>query len=614
MPDFTNGFKAILAVVVLGAVAIGLYLWGPGLSVDPSKLLTELTVDGTNVDNVTESEMLPLPSSTQSNLVSNQPLNRIGAYAWNAQSAIIGATGGSYTTKGSIMEQNGVNLNFVRKDGVGDLKNMQLLFITEFDKGNAYPSKGVKGDDGEENLPAFGVIIMGDGAPYYISTMQRALNDKFGKDKYHLEVAGAVGISYGEDKLIGPPEWKTNPKSMLGSVISVVIGDGDWVTTLNYCFANGLKVNPNMEAYDAEAVNFYASEADDYVNSAKELIKSQQTGWTVPFAEIVDGELTGKTVERLIDGCATWTPADARVFNALNGFTDIASTKDFNNQMPTTLIVFKEWAEQPKNAKIVSNILKSSYTVANQMKQYDEWRHAAANIVADVYQAEDGQFWYDMFDGVEGEKNGVPYSIGGSRVFTYADAMQYYGLTDGVNRYKAVYEQVSTYCVELDPFDFNSQVDGVTPYADAVNLFYLKNINDVEAGTAYKTNYTETKTEVMASGEWSVNFAHNSADILPSSSATLDNLYNLLIQAEDAKLIVEGHTDSSGSDATNLAMSQSRAESVATYLRGRGVPESRLLNGGTRQVFGKGESEPIADNGTAAGQAKNRRVVITLLK
>ena len=54
---------------------------------------------------------------------------------------------------------------------------------------------------------------MGDGAPFYISTMQQALDDKFGKDKYHVQVVGAVGISYGEDKLIGPQVGRLTQKA-----------------------------------------------------------------------------------------------------------------------------------------------------------------------------------------------------------------------------------------------------------------------------------------------------------------------------------------------------------------------------------------------------------------
>jgi outer membrane protein OmpA-like peptidoglycan-associated protein len=258
-------------------------------------------------------------------------------------------------------------------------------------------------------------------------------------------------------------------------------------------------------------------------------------------------------------------------------------------------------------------MLKASFTAANQMKQHDQWCVAASEVVNTVYGTSDAKLWYNLFKGYKGEKNGVPYNVGGSRVFTYADALQYYGLTDGVNRYKSVYTQVSTYLTELNPFDFNSQVDAVTSYEDAVNLYYLKNIEDVDAGTAYKASYDETKTELMASGEWAVNFATGSSEILPTSTATLNELYNILIQAEDSKLVIEGHTDNVGQPQANLNLSKSRAESVVEYLISRGIPETRFTNGGTRQVFGKGQTEPIADNSTKKGQATNRRVVVKLL-
>ena len=71
---------------------------------------------------------------------------------------------------------------------------------------------------------------------------------------------------------------------------------------------------------------------------------------------------------------------------------------------------------------------------------------------------------------------------------------------------------------------------------------------------------------------------------------------------------IEGHTDSKGSDAYNRQLSQRRAQSVMQYLAQKlGVPHDRLI------PVGKGESEPIADNGVAAGRQKNRRVQIVNL-
>jgi OOP family OmpA-OmpF porin len=592
-------FSELLIVIAgIGAVLGGVYYISPGIKTAVSKQLNGIELNQTDVNNVTNAAKIALPSTEISTEVADKPLVKIGAYAWNAQSGIIVSNGGPKTTKGSLMEKNGVNLEIIRQDWLSELRNMQMKFIEEFDKGEAFPSS---------DKSVFAVMIMGDGAPFYISSVQKSLDEKYGKDKYHLQVMGVVGMSYGEDKLIGPPSWKSDPKSMKGSVISAVLGDGDWVTTVNYCFANGLKVNPDPTTYDAEAVNIYPSENDDYIKSAEELIKSQTTGWTVTLKEVVDGKLTGKSVNRKIDGCATWTPGDKTVFDKLTGFVDIVSTKEFNNQMPTALIGVKEWAV--KNPDIVSNILKSALTASNQMKNYEDWKVRASQAVADTYKIETADYWYKMFKGQQGTKAGLTYNMGGSKVFNYADAMQYFGLSDGVNRYKSVYNQVSGYLTELNPFGFNENVGAVVPYDQAVNLFFLKNINDIESTSADKVDYSAEAKEVVASGEWKINFNTGSADISNSSSKEVEKIYNLLVQAENTKLTVVGHTDNVGNPDSNLALSKSRAQAVVDYLKQKGIPASRF-----QLVDGKGQNDPISDNNTASGKALNRRVVITFLK
>ncbi len=449
---------------------------------------------------------------------------------------------------------------------------------------------------------------MGDGGPYFISTAQQEIDQKFGKGKYHVQNIGAIGLSYGEDKLIGPKIWKDNPKSMIGAVISSVVGDGDWVVAINYAFANKLKVNTDVKTYDPDAVNFVPSKDDDYINSVKELIASEKSGYTVELAEVINGKLTGKTVNKKITGATTWTPGDEIAFDALTGFTDVVSTKEFNNQMATSIIVVKEWAL--KNEKFIINMLKGSYIAANQIKQYDSWAVKASEAVCKTYKIKTPKYWYDMFKGQKGTKDGLDYSLGGSKVFNYADAMQYFGITDGTNRYKSVYNQVSNYLVNLNPMDFNSVCkEGVVPYEDAVNLYFLKSIEGIEAGISDKVDYTKDKTIVMADGEWNINFDVGSTTIQTNSTDDLESIYNLLIQAEDTKLKIIGHTDNTGNSSINLTLSKGRANSVVDYLMNKGLPKERF-----QLVDGKGDTEPISDNSTVVGKAKNRRVQITLLK
>jgi OOP family OmpA-OmpF porin len=590
--------EAIILVVGLAVVLSGVYYFAPGLRVAVSKQMTALDINTDNLNNVTKGEKLPVPSATPSTRVSNQPLMRIAEYAWNGNSGMIVANGGPRTTEGSLMEAAGVNLEIVRIDGVNDLRNMQLKFVEELNGGNANPTS---------DKSAFAVSIMGDGAPFYITTTQKSLDEKFGKNKYHVQNIAAIGLSYGEDKLIGPKIWKDNPQSLKGAVISAVIGDGDWVVAINYASANKIPVNPDASTYDADAINFVPAPNDDYIEAVKDLIKSQKTGYTIPLKEVKNGKLTGNTLNRKIDGAVTWTPGDKIAFDALSGFTDVVSTKDFVNQMATSIIVVKEWALQ--NEKLVIGMLKQTYTACNQIKQYDEWAVKASECVAKTYNFETPKYWYELFKGQTGTKDGLDYHVGGTRVFNYADAMQYFGITDGNNRYKAVYNQVSLYLTDLNPCDFNGTCkEGVVGYEDAVNLYFLKSVTDVDAGVAVKQDYSQTKTEVMANGHWNINFATGSTAI-QGSEKDLQEIYNLLVQAEETKLKVVGHTDNTGNSSANLELSKGRANSVVAYLTSKGIAKDRF-----QTVDGRGDSEPIADNSTVAGKAKNRRVDITLLK
>lgn len=593
----TKGAKYTVYALVIAIVCTAVYFIAPGLTVSASKQLQALELNTDNLNNTTKGALLPLPKSEQSSAVSSKGKVIIAEYAWNGNSGMIAANGGPRTTEGSLMEAAGINLEIVRQDMVGGLRDMQVKFVEEFASGVDYP---------KSDKAAFGVSIMGDGAPFYITTTQKSLDEKFGKNKYHVQNIAAIGLSYGEDKLIGPKIWKDNPQTMKGCVISSVIGDGDWVVAVNYAFANKIDVNPDPSTYDANAINFVPSQDDDYINSVKELIKSQKTGFTVPLKEVVAGKLTGKTIDHKIDGATTWTPGDKMAFDALTGFTDVISTKDFVNQMATSLIVVKEWALL--HEKDVIAMLKQTYVACNQIKLYDEWAVKASECVCATYKFETPKYWYDLFKGQKGTKDGLDYNIGGSRVFNYADAMQYFGISDGNNRYKSVYNQVSSYLTDLNPCGFNETCkDGVVGYEDAVNLYFLKSISDVDAGKSEKITYADTKTKVMANGQWNINFATGSTNI-QGSEKDLKTIYNLLNQAEEAKLEIIGHTDNVGNPQSNVILSEGRAQSVKQALINMGIAENRF-----QMVTGKGSNEPVSDNNTTAGKAKNRRVSIKLL-
>ncbi|MFL9842988.1 OmpA family protein [Flavobacterium rhizosphaerae] len=103
-------------------------------------------------------------------------------------------------------------------------------------------------------------------------------------------------------------------------------------------------------------------------------------------------------------------------------------------------------------------------------------------------------------------------------------------------------------------------------------------------------------------GENSVNFDLNKSSLTPTAKANLDKLVPVFNEYPDTNIDIFGYTDSSGSDEYNQKLSEQRAASVKSYLAGKGLSASRF------NTMGKGEADPIADNETAEGRAKNRRV------
>lgn len=101
-------------------------------------------------------------------------------------------------------------------------------------------------------------------------------------------------------------------------------------------------------------------------------------------------------------------------------------------------------------------------------------------------------------------------------------------------------------------------------------------------------------------------FATGKSDIKAGAMANFDRLADSLKKQEGGRITIEGHTDSVGSDASNIALSQRRAESVRSYLVSRGVAAESI------SATGKGSAFPVTSNASAAGRQKNRRVEVII--
>ncbi|MCF8269797.1 MAG: DUF5723 family protein [Crocinitomicaceae bacterium] len=149
--------------------------------------------------------------------------------------------------------------------------------------------------------------------------------------------------------------------------------------------------------------------------------------------------------------------------------------------------------------------------------------------------------------------------------------------------------------------------NGGCPYKDSDNDGLLDKDDDCPNTPGPKSNkgcpvIEKEVIEVLKTAFDNLEFEVAKDIILAGSFNSLDELAGVLMKKPSWKLEITGHTDNAGDDASNLILSKKRAEAVKTYLSSKGIDIGRFV------IQYYGETKPIADNSTAEGRAKNRRV------
>jgi OmpA-OmpF porin, OOP family len=595
----------IKAIIIAAPILIAVWCANkfnliPGLVSSSSKEVLKSTGNNEAINNEEAADKLAVPDVNDLELadVNGRSEIRLMNWVWFGNAGIFAANGGLNTMKNTLMDQYKMNLKMITNNSVMDMKREQLAFITDYQKGNADSKTGVHF-----------VTLMGDGAPAYLTAMNEQITKAYGKE-YNLKIAGIVGFSMGEDCGMGPQKWKDNPQNLKGAIISAVIGDGDWALVVRYAADNNIKVNPDPDTYDADAINFIPAPDDDFMKAAEEVI----AGRAVKLKEKdATGKLTGKIVDKKIEGCATWFPGDKQVADKTD-LVKFISTKQYPNQMATVVVGCDKWMKE--HSKEVVSFFNATLTATNQIKTNDDWFKYSCEVAPKVFCAdpsncsESSDDWYKFAKagGFDYSKNGSTISIGGTQMANLADNKKYFGIKGGNNFYKSVYDYFSGVLKSLNPAGFMDNVKGLTSYEDAVDLSYLQQVN-IEGGATTKVDYADNKGEVIAKRNYKIEFESGSDRISPSSEAEMKNIFDGLNIAERAKVSLVGHTDNSGSPDKNKELSYRRAKAVKQWLIRKSnntFPSERFT------TDGKGQDSPVADNSTPTGKAQNRRVEITL--
>jgi formylglycine-generating enzyme required for sulfatase activity len=149
------------------------------------------------------------------------------------------------------------------------------------------------------------------------------------------------------------------------------------------------------------------------------------------------------------------------------------------------------------------------------------------------------------------------------------------------------------------------------PYNSALGFGFRPAITDE---TAIKKSPPEPEADLMKDFDakgfidiYGINFDIGKATVKPESFPVVEQITLYLKEHPQVKIMIEGHTDNTGSDALNLSLSNQRAQSIKAEIIKRGIEAGRM------ETKGFGSSKPIADNKTAAGRTQNRRVTIKKL-
>jgi outer membrane protein OmpA-like peptidoglycan-associated protein len=144
-------------------------------------------------------------------------------------------------------------------------------------------------------------------------------------------------------------------------------------------------------------------------------------------------------------------------------------------------------------------------------------------------------------------------------------------------------------------------------YAKAGNYTVEVTVDDGRGHRDSATARTKISLRfVMSDKKGRVLFDFDKADLKPAARQELQGVLQALKENPSLQTNIVGHTDSKGSDAYNMKLSQRRSNAVASYLAASGVARQTIT------TEARGEREPIATNATATGRAQNRRVEITL--
>ena len=611
----------VVAVMALSFLAYTGRLGNFGATVSEAPNMEKISTkyEKTKAANV---EKVALPTGPE---ITGKPWAKFYHYDWHGHAALALANGGRRTLDDSFIGKENVILDLEHQDNTMISIEAFLASVDEFKQSNGARGGNVM------------FSIMGNSS---VSLIQ-PINDKLKTidPSYKAVAVALLGKSDGEDQIIGPAELEKCPECWKGKVLVGVYDDGDVQLGFAMLDKMGVKVNFNYKTWDPDALNL--AHVADFKDAGLQFINNT----TYPPRPVYqNGKATGKTtsdlgIELKPDLVASWTPVDRNVYlqlkaakdPRLKGLKTLVSTGKGEERgvMPTTLIVFNKWAEQPRNTTNLANMIYANHKAADQIDNFDEALTRSMEICTDIMGNWDGtadpkdtvKARIEAYKGFDAPGSGI--RIGGSTVFSFKDAMNMLSIDDSGNSnslsnsmFASVYRAFGKVTVERYP---EKEMKSFDPFESFFDPRYIKIAILRAKNEGYQFNEIVQRQEfgpgntgeVVGGTNFKINFKSGSAELDASGLKIVQDIQDKYASSEYG-LVIVGHTDKTGSLDQNKELSKRRAEAVKNILVSR---NAQVFGGNRITTDGKGFDEPPKGTLSYTGACDAcRRVEIQIVK
>lgn len=316
----------------------------------------------------------------------------------------------------------------------------------------------------------------------------------------------------------------------------------------------------------------------------------------IPQANAIDAAAAFKSQQ--VDAAVVWSPDDEACVRAVPGSKVLESTRSASNIIADFFFAKREFVEANRD---------------RLQKLYEGWMRGAAEINNSAASKEKAIKILSQGLGVPEEDARV--AINNVRLVTHGDNLNFFGLNPD---YSGVTGN-SLYLRMANEYQELGFVGSSVPNWRTIAFPYLAqqtSLTGAEHAAEGRKEFTEVsdeagrEAEAIATKQVSISFRTGEYQLDENAKYIIDREFVDIAKAfGNARIRIEGNTDNVGSRASNIALSQRRAQAVADYL-----VEEHNMSPNRFIVIGNGPDKPVADNSTSDGRAKNRRTDFQLVR